>query len=161
MPESDLPTRIRGILAGYTRRPPSEILRDDHIIFDLEVDDDDASFDLIPHLQREFSFQATAEEWRQVATVGDLEDLIQRLSGQPRAPVMVTVARGEASEARRRILIVALLLAVGVATYFIHKALFFVLVIGLAVYSVAINVRTGLQQRRARRLWKRRRAQGA
>ena len=66
------------VLRDFVRNPRREINLNDHLVRDLRVDSDEASFCLIPKLETMLGFSASNAEWREVGTVADLIALVAR-----------------------------------------------------------------------------------
>lgn len=77
---------LREILREYLRHPDRPMDDGDHLVFDLEIQDDDAEFDMIPEIHRRFGIDPPASAWSTVATVADAVTLIERYQRQPATP---------------------------------------------------------------------------
>jgi acyl carrier protein len=74
---------LREILREYVRHPERPIDPGDHLVYDLEIDDDDASFDMIPQIHRHFGIDPPGLAWESAATFHDVVALIERYQRQP------------------------------------------------------------------------------
>ena len=86
MDRARIEAELRGLLREYVRHPDRPIHPGDHLVFDLEIEDDDASFDMIPEIHRRFGIDPPASAWSSAATVADVVALIERYQRQPPTP---------------------------------------------------------------------------
>jgi acyl carrier protein len=103
MDRTRIEAELREILREYVRHPDRPIHPGDHLIFDLEIDDDDASFDLIPQIHRHFGIDPPAAAWESAATVADVVALVERWQrATPEERTEAEAERTAFSAARRR-----------------------------------------------------------
>jgi acyl carrier protein len=88
---------LREILRELVRHPERPIDPGDHLVFDLEIEDDDIVFDMIPQIHRRFDVEIPGFAWESVATFQDLVALVERYQRQP-----ATAAERARDEADRR-----------------------------------------------------------
>ena len=74
---------LREILRELVRHPERPIDPGDHLVFDLEIEDDDVVFDMIPQIHRRFGVEIPGVAWGGVGTFQDLVALIERYQRQP------------------------------------------------------------------------------
>jgi acyl carrier protein len=160
---------LRGILREHVRHPERDIQPGDHLIFDLEIDDDDLSFDVIPEIHRRFGIEPPARAWMTAATFADTVDLIERWQRAPMTPE--ERARDEDAELRRRRRMRRMGMAalawvcIAVALEVWHRG------VGVASSAIVMGIlylsmlpwqlREGRRLRRERTAWKARRAEAA
>jgi acyl carrier protein len=97
MERAKIEAELREILREYVRRPERPIEPGDHLIFDLEIDEDDASFDMIPEIERRFGIDPPGFAWSSAATFADVVALVERYQRQP-----ATAEERALDEARER-----------------------------------------------------------
>lgn len=67
---------LREILREYVRHPERPIAAGDHLLFDLEIPDDDLN-DLVPEILRRFGIDPPLFAWSTVATFADVVALVE------------------------------------------------------------------------------------
>jgi acyl carrier protein len=99
----EIEAELREILREYVRYAERPIDPGDHLIFDLEIDGDDISFDLIPQVHRHFGIDPTARAWESAATVADVVALVERWRrATPEERAEAEAERESLTAARRR-----------------------------------------------------------
>jgi acyl carrier protein len=101
MDPARIEAELREILRDYVRYPERPIQPGDHLVYDLEIDDDDASFDLIPAIHRHFGIDPPASAWWTAGTVAGVVELIERYQVQPMTPEERAREQAEQREADR------------------------------------------------------------
>ncbi len=153
------------ILSRYANRPADAIEPTHHLTFDLQIDSDDATFQLIPELQRAFDIYPTNDEWKGVATVQDLLDLVQVQDRQShsRESRFLKELHGKIlarSQGRRaRLLFLALAVWFLLANFFWHSMAFDLLFLWLGIPVVLLllgHVTDWLHIERAKQEWQKR-----
>lgn len=165
MERARVEAELRGILRESVRHPDRPIDPRDHLIFDLEIEDDDLSLDVIPEIHRHFGIEPPAAAWSTVETVSDVVALIERWQRQPLTPE--ERAREDAAERDRvrgqwmlgRRFLAGASTGAGVELAGGRGLALFMLVCGLCIVaSLPSRWREGRSIRRARVAWKARRA---
>jgi acyl carrier protein len=83
MARAHIEAELREILRELVRHSERPIDPGDHLVFDLEIEDDDIVFDMIPQIHRRFGIEIPGVAWGAVETFQDLVALIERYQRQP------------------------------------------------------------------------------
>jgi acyl carrier protein len=163
MEPAKIEAELREILREYVRHPERPIAPGDHLIFDLGIDGDDASFDLIPQIHRHFSIDPPAAAWERVTTLADAVALVerwQRATPEDRARAGAERAALAAVRRRNGARVLAVLgVAAGVQLAGGHGiALLVVASLLFYLWSLPAMLRDSRRLRRERIAWKSRRA---
>ncbi|HST59289.1 MAG TPA: acyl carrier protein [Longimicrobium sp.] len=165
MDPARIETELREMLREWVRHPERPIALADHLIYDLEIEDDDAELSMIPDIQGHFGIEPPASAWGGVATVGDVVGLVVRYQRQPPTPAERARDVLEQREAARGLVVFGsrFLAAVGVAAglELAGSAGAELFVAALGIYfaaGVPARWREGRRFRRERAAWKARRA---
>ena len=118
---SEIEAGVVAILAKYTAHRSQPIRPDDHIVRDLGVDGDEASFLLVPEIEARFGIAPPIEAWSRAATVRDICQLVA--SHQDADPRDVAADRARRSAYQRRALtVLCLMVSVGLILCWLQPA---------------------------------------
>lgn len=73
-----IPDVVRDIISDILACDPEELRPDQHLIRDLHMDGDDASFLLVPELEKALGVKVPRKEWEMVGTIQDILDLMEQ-----------------------------------------------------------------------------------
>jgi hypothetical protein len=116
MDPARIEAELREILRDYVRHPERGIESGDHLVYDLEIEDDDASFSMIPEIHRHFGIEPPASAWRSAGTVAGVVALIARYQRQPMTPQERVRDEAERRAISRRVRISVGIFVLGIGT---------------------------------------------
>ena len=160
---AQIEAELREILREYVRYPDRPIDPGDHLVFDLEIVDDDASFGLIPQVHRHFGIDPTARAWESAATVADVVALVEQWRrATPEERAQAEAERAAFAAVRRRFTLRLLaVLGVGLGVELAGRSGIALLMVALGFPSscgLPAMLHDDRRARRERAAWKARRA---
>lgn len=159
MGRAEIEAALREIMGEYVHPPDRPILPDEHLVFDLQIEDDDASFEMIPEIHRRFAIEPPSYAWSSAATFADVVALVERYQRQPATREELARDRAELREAQHRVHTRVLAVLGTAAGLQLSGDLGVAFIPVVLVAFLASQVPGARRFRRARAAWKARRRQ--